>query len=111
MKKETKPPLIQKEILLEIEKTFRRLWDKERKTEDLFKRSVSLREQVHSLLVQELCKPENERHQETIAELYERLNAAEEAIDEIGSLSKDLQELRAYFYTVMSEPREAREQE
>ncbi|MBI2120441.1 MAG: hypothetical protein HYT94_02335 [Parcubacteria group bacterium] len=104
-----KPPIIQKELLLEIEKTFRRIWDKERKTDDLFKKAVSLREQVQTLLVQELCKPESEQNQETIAELHERLYAAEEAIDTVASLTRELQELREYFFGFLSEPREAEE--
>ncbi len=113
MKKQTeqqmKPPIVHREILLEIEKTFRNIWDKERKTGDLFKKAVSLHGQVHSLLTQELCKPEPEQNKEAITALYERLADAEDAIDTVAELTKDLQELRKYFYGFMSEPREVEE--
>lgn len=104
-----KPPIIEKELLLEIEKTFRRIWDKEQKTDALFKKAVSLREQVQSLLVQELCKSEEERDHETVVELNKRLCSAEEAIDTMASLTKELHELRAYFFGFLSEPREVEE--
>ncbi len=84
MKKEEKlPPIIEKSLLLEIEKTFRRIWNKERKTEDLFKKAVSLHEQIQALLAQELCKP----NAEALAALCVRLTAAEEAIDTVASLT------------------------
>lgn len=105
-KAKTKPPIIQKEMLLEIEKTFRRIWEKEQKTDTLFKKAVSLRERMQTLLVQELCKPEDERDHETVAELNERLHSAEEAIDTMASLTSELQELRAYFFGFLSEPQE-----
>lgn len=108
-KSEKLPPIIEKSLLLEVEKTFRRIWEKEQKTEALFKKAVSLREQVQALLVQELCKPENERDHETVDNLNERLQSAEEAIDTMASLTSELQELRAYFYGFMSEPREVAE--
>jgi len=108
MKKvKTKPPIIQKEILLEVEKTFRNIWDKERKTEEIFKKAVSLHEQVQTLLSQELCKPEQERNQEIIIALYVRLKDAEEAIDTVAELTGELRNLRNYFYGFMSEPQEA----
>ncbi len=106
---ELKPPIIQKEMLLLIEKTFRSIWDKERKTETLFKKAVSLHEEVQTLLTQELCKTENEQNKEAIGTLYGRLADAEEAIDTVASLTKDLQELRNYFFGFMSEPREVEE--
>lgn len=96
-------------MLLQIEKTFRGIWDKERKTDALFKKAVSLHEQVQTLLTQELCKPETEQNKEAIGALYGRLADAEEAIDTVASLTKDLQELRNYFYGFMSEPREVEE--
>lgn len=110
MKKvKTKPPIIPREILLEVEKTFRNLWDKERKTEALFKKAVSLHEQVQTLLSQELCKPEGERNTEAITALYVRLQDAEEAIDTMTELTKDLQELRNHFYGFISEPQDVEE--
>jgi hypothetical protein len=108
-KKEAKPPIIEKELLLEVEKTFRRFWEKEKRTQDIFKKAASLHEQIQSLLVQELCKPETEQDTETIADLRERLRDTEENIDTIADLTKELQELRAYFFGFLSEPREAEE--
>jgi hypothetical protein len=99
-------PIIQKEILLEIEKTFRTIWDKERKTEALFKKATVLHEQVQTLLAQELCKPENEQNSEAIAALYQRLADSEEAIDTVSELTGELRELRNYFYGLMSEPQD-----
>lgn len=107
MKKvKVKSPLIHKEVLLEIEKTFRNIWDKERKTEVLFKKAVTLHEQVQSLIAKELCKPENEQNIETLTTLCERLLDAEEAIDTVSELTGELRELRNYFYGLMSEPQE-----
>lgn len=108
-KKEMKPPIIQKEMLLEIEKIFRGIWDKERKTEALFKKAVSLHEQVQTLIAQELCKPKNEQDKESMAALYGRLVVAEEAIDTVSSFTGELRQLREYFYGFMSEPREVEE--
>lgn len=104
-----KSPIIEKELLLEIEKTFRRIWDKEQKTDALFKKAVSLHEQIQTLLSQELCKPTEEQNQETVAALYIRLYDAEEAIDTIASLTGELRELRNHFFGFLSEPREAGE--
>lgn len=105
----TKPPIIQREILLEVEKTFRNLWDKERKTQELFKKAVSLHGQVQTLLSQELCKPEIERNTEAITALSVRLQDTEETIDTVAEVTKELQELRNHFYGFISEPQEVEE--
>jgi hypothetical protein len=105
-KLEKLPPIIEKSLLLEVEKTFRRIWEKEQKTEALFKKAVSLHEQVQTLIAQELRKPENEQNKDSMAALYVRLTDAEEAIDTVASLTGELRQLREYFYGFMSEPRE-----
>jgi hypothetical protein len=109
-RKEKSVPIIEKALLLEIEKTFRRIWDKERKTEELFKKAVSLRENAQTLLVQELCKPEDEQNKEIISVLGERMRDAEEAIDTVASLTMELRELKEYFYGWMTAPEKASEE-
>jgi hypothetical protein len=56
-----------------------------------------------------LCKPEIERNTEAIATLSVRLQDAEESIDTMAEVTKELQELRNHFYGFISEPQEAEE--